>query len=198
LLPLHIFEPRYRQLVGDALESDQLITMVLSKPSPVANDMLPPIFDVGCIGSILHREPLPDGRSNVVLRGLRRVHIDREIQTDRLYRMAQVSILHEQGLRENADEAAARVMQALMQIIAASGRASDAQKLAFAHDMPPDQLCDLASHLLSFDVVAKQSLLAELDVANRIDSLLAWMTVLRMSLERGQFRGDRDTKFSQN
>jgi len=71
-LPLHIFEPRYRAMVADALKGDRIIGMALLRPGFEASyEGRPPVYPIGCAGVITHTDPLPDGRSNIVLRGLR-------------------------------------------------------------------------------------------------------------------------------
>jgi Lon protease-like protein len=95
-LPLHIFEPRYRELVADAVLGDRLIGMVLLRPG-WENEYQgrPPVFPVGCSGVITHVEKLDDGRYNIVLRGLERFRIVEE-NHDRSYRRALVEPLAEQ------------------------------------------------------------------------------------------------------
>jgi uncharacterized protein len=198
LLPLHIFEPRYRQMVSDALGSDMLITMVLSNVSAGQEEECPPIVDVGCIGRIVHHEPLPDGRSNLILRGLQRVRIDSEIASDRMYRMARVTDLKETCSQKGRSESVENVFKALSEILTLVGRASDADKLSIARDLPAARLCDLAAHCLSIDIFAKQSLLAELDVDRRVESLLAWMDALRKTLQKRQITSGQPPAFSQN
>jgi len=81
-LPLHIFEPRYRAMVRDALAGDRLIGMIQPK-----DDGEPPaLFDVGCIGRITACDELDDGRFNLVLEGLSRFRVAREAHVDTLYR----------------------------------------------------------------------------------------------------------------
>src|SRR5215831_16552702 len=73
---LHIFEPRYRQLMADALSTNQLITIVLLKPGWEPDyDGSPAIEPVACLGRITWHEQLPDGRYNLRLRGMARVQI---------------------------------------------------------------------------------------------------------------------------
>jgi Lon protease-like protein len=75
-LPLHIFEPRYRDMVADALSADRLIGMVLLRPGWESDyEGRPPVYRTGCSGVITHAERLPDGRYNIVLRGLERFGI---------------------------------------------------------------------------------------------------------------------------
>ena len=89
-LPLHIFEPRYRAMVADALEGDRLIGMVLLRPGWEGDyEGRPPVFPTGCAGLITHHERLPDGRYNIVLRGLEKFRILDE-DASRSYRIARV------------------------------------------------------------------------------------------------------------
>src|SRR5437016_187169 len=100
-LPLHIFEPRYREMVADAIAGDRMIGMVLLRPSgdergpstsPLYGSGEPPVYSIGCSGLMTHVETLADGRYNIVLRGLERVRILEEDQT-RSYRRASVEAL---------------------------------------------------------------------------------------------------------
>src|SRR5262250_3301906 len=70
-LPLHIFESRYREMVGDALKGDRIIGMVLLQ-SGFEQDYegRPPVYATGCAGVISHAEMQPDGRYNIALRGI--------------------------------------------------------------------------------------------------------------------------------
>src|SRR4249919_2047953 len=75
-LPLHIFEPRYREMVADALAGDRVIGMVLLRPGYEHDyDGHPSVYSVGCSGVITHCERLTDGRYNLILRGLERFRI---------------------------------------------------------------------------------------------------------------------------
>jgi Lon protease-like protein len=86
-LPLHIFEPRYRAMIGEALDGDRLIGMVLLKPGYEAEyEGRPPIYPIGCSGLITHAERLADGRFNIVLQGLERFRV-REEDDSRVYRV---------------------------------------------------------------------------------------------------------------
>ena len=75
-LPLHIFEPRYREMVADALAGDRMIGMVLLRPGWEHDyEGRPAVYPIGCSGVITHVERLPDGRYNIVLRGIERFRI---------------------------------------------------------------------------------------------------------------------------
>jgi Lon protease-like protein len=97
--PLHIFEPRYRAMVADALKGDRVIGMVQLRPGYEANyEGRPAVFAIGCAGVITESEPLPDGGYNIVIRGLVKFRILSEDQS-RPYRLARV-----EAIPENPDE----------------------------------------------------------------------------------------------
>lgn len=89
-VPLHIFEPRYRQMIADVQDSDRVIGMMLLKNSPPRDVRSEPdIFEIGCAGRIVELMPLPDGRFNLVLEGFSEFRMAREIR-ERAYRQAEV------------------------------------------------------------------------------------------------------------
>jgi hypothetical protein len=91
-LPLHIFEPRYRAMVQDAARGSRLIGMALLRDEwQETYYERPPIFGTGTVGEMVHVEDLPDGRFNVVLRGLREYNIARELDDRAPYREAIVT-----------------------------------------------------------------------------------------------------------
>ncbi len=91
-LPLHVFEPRYRQMVADATLRGQCIGMVLLKEGwEQGYEGNPPVFDIGCVGRLVSVQQLPDGRSNILLQGLRRFEI-KDQEYDRPYRQARIEL----------------------------------------------------------------------------------------------------------
>lgn len=95
LLPLHIFEPRYRQMVQDTITTKQLIGMFLLEDGWQENYYgNPTIHSIGCAGEMIHVETLPDGKFDIVLRGLYRVR-PIEVVQEFPYRKARVEVLPE-------------------------------------------------------------------------------------------------------
>ena len=93
--PLHIFEPRYRAMVADALKGDRIIGMVLLRAGYEAEyEGRPPVYPIGCAGVITDAEELPDGRYVIVLRGLVKFRVTSE-DGRRPYRLARVEALSE-------------------------------------------------------------------------------------------------------
>ena len=100
-LPLHIFEPRYRSMVADALNGKGEIGMILLKPGWESDYKgTPEIMTIGCLGTIKHHSELPEGKYNILLSGLYRFRILNEIK-GKIYRQAQVEFLKEISLPSN-------------------------------------------------------------------------------------------------
>ncbi len=99
LLPLHIFEPRYRAMVADALDNERLIGMVMLRPGWESQyEGAPAVYPIGCAGFITHADELPDGRYNILLRGLEKFRILDEHGArdgEQRYRMARVESITE-------------------------------------------------------------------------------------------------------
>ncbi len=98
-LPLHIFEPRYRAMVADALEGERLIGMVMLRPGWESSyNGTPAVYPIGCAGFITHADRLPDGRYNIILRGVEKFRIVDERLTgteQEAYRIATVQTIEE-------------------------------------------------------------------------------------------------------
>jgi uncharacterized protein len=96
-LPLHIFEPRYCEMIRDTLENKQMIGMFLLQPG-WQDDYYgnPPIYSVGCAGELIHVENLPEGKFNILLRGISRVRALETVQ-ESPYRKVRVHILPERS-----------------------------------------------------------------------------------------------------
>ena len=94
--PLYIFEPRYREMIADALKGDRIIGMVLLRPGFEKDyEGRPPIYDVGTAGQIADYEQLADGRYGIILRGFAKFRVLSEDQS-RAYRLARVEVMPEQ------------------------------------------------------------------------------------------------------
>lgn len=92
-LPLHIFEPRYREMTRDALAAERVIGMVLIEPGGDPAEQRAPVFGTGCLGRIVEHQELDDGRFLIVLQGERRFRIESEEDGDRAYRVASARLL---------------------------------------------------------------------------------------------------------
>src|SRR2546423_6966864 len=117
-LPLHIFEPRYREMIADALETDRMIGMTLLAPGWERDyEGRPAVYPVGCSGVITHAEHLADGRYNIVLRGLERFRIVEE-DHGRSYRRAIVEPVRDRAM-SHEERAAVRSPRAKLETLLA-------------------------------------------------------------------------------
>jgi hypothetical protein len=156
-LPLHIFEPRYRDMVADALNSDRIIGMTLLRPGYEADyEGRPAIYDVGCAGVITHSQPLADGRYDIVLRGMEKFRVTSEDRS-RSYRIGHVEPIVEtvptdevQPLRHQRQRLEA-VLAAAIERVRSEPR--------FPPSVPDEDLVNALAQYLELDVVERQALL---------------------------------------
>jgi uncharacterized protein len=171
-LPLHIFEPRYRAMIGDALGGDRIIGMVLLQPGHESEYAgRPPVFPIGCAGVITHAEPLSDGRFNIVLRGLERFRItgeDNEPATT--YRLAHVDSLPE-SIPEDHRTELRRHRHRLEALIAVAIERAGAEPRfpAAVHD---EDLVNALAQYIELDPLERQALLEREGVLARCRALI--------------------------
>jgi Lon protease-like protein len=180
LLPLHIFEPRYRQLTEDALATDGLVTMVQVAPSPHGSPWPEPvpIMGVGCLGRIVQHERLADGRFNFLLLGCKRVRLVREQQSAKLYRVAEAEILDDQESDQPPEPRREQLLELFRTAFEKSHRldADVAERLNSAISL--GVLSDIVAHALGLPPGIKQELLSETRVDRRVESLLVLLQTI--------------------
>jgi uncharacterized protein len=173
LLPLHIFEARYRAMVTDCLARDKRLAVVGLRPGYEAiYHAKPPVFEVAGAGEIVRWARLATGRFNILLRGDCRIRIEREMPADTLYRIAAATRLEERGAeRPDVAPLAASLRERCRRLLAAIGRPASDMVQALDPETAPGVLCDqLAAALLPVPE-ERQALLEELDVERRIERL---------------------------
>jgi len=185
-LPLHIFEPRYRAMVADALEGDRIIGMVLLQPGYEANyEGRPPVFAIGCAGVITHSEPLEDGKYDIVLRGLERFRILSE-DDDRAYRRAHIDLLPE-SIPEGHRAELRRHRQRLEALLAAALERSGSEP-RFPPAVADEDLVNALAQYLELEPLERQALLEQDGVLARcraLIDLLEMKTLARRSAWKG-------------
>ena len=187
-LPLHIFEPRYRAMVRDALASDGLIGMI--QPKHVLSDAAggvegdekepPAVYEVGCLGRIIASEELEDGRYNIVLEGTSRFRLAREADVTTPYRQIEVSC---SGFEDDADpEPLASIQRAELE--RESRRYADALEYAVDWEavarLDDEMLVNGIAQIAPLDPGSKQALLEANDLSERADLLVQFMQFQRM------------------
>jgi len=168
-LPLHIFEDKYRQMLTEALKSDRIIGIVLVRGERDDIEEPPPIHPVGCAGLVSHAEPLPDGCSNIILRGLQRFRIVQE-EHGRSYRRAQIA-----PLPENLSDASVlelRQTRTKLESLLAGRLETDNGEVMVQRDMGDEDLVNTLAQYLDLDPLEKQALLQFDDLVSRSRALI--------------------------
>jgi uncharacterized protein len=182
-LPLHIFEPRYRQMLDDALNGDRIIGMVLLRPGWERDyEGRPPVYPIGCAGVITHAERLGDGRFNIVLRGMEKFRVVGE-DTAQAYRLAQVTAMPE----TISDAARAEIRGERRRLEALL--VPDANETKMPTSMPDEDLVNALAQYLEFEPVEKQALLERDGLLARCRSLIE---LLEMKVLVARHSWDRD------
>lgn len=168
-LPLHIFEPRYRALVRDALSRDQRIGMVQPRD---AGDP-PSLFDVGCVGKIGHVEALDDGRYNIILEGLSRFRIRRELSVDTAFRQVEADLIADDDIHQTLGlmERASLEREA-KRFADAQGYAVDWNAVGRLDD---EAIVNGIAQVAPFDIAAKQALLEANSLSDRAELTMQLM-----------------------
>ena len=174
LLPLHIFEPRYRAMVADVLDADRRLGMVLLQPGWEPDyDGRPSVFPMGCSAVIQHVIQLDDGRYNIVLRGLERFRIMSEDHA-RPYRRARVQPEPDSPLDERERGALADSCGRLMGLFGSSYTASSSE-------MRDEELVHSLAQNFDFDPIEKQALLERASLRLRAQSLVELIEMRRLA-----------------
>jgi Lon protease-like protein len=172
--PLHIFEPRYRQMTADALAGDRLITVVRLKQDWEKDyEGRPAIHQIGCLGLIVADQRQDDGRYNLLLRGISRVRVQREMATEKLYRLAEIGLLHEAGPSTLVESKLRRKLKERMRPwLTKDGAAFKQLAGILADDISLGDLVDILTFMLPLDTDFKQRQLEETRVQVRVENLL--------------------------
>jgi uncharacterized protein len=169
-LPLHVFEPRYREMMANALDGERLLAMALLKPGWESDYYgNPPVHEVVGIGRIHDEHRLVDGRYNLVLRGEWRARIVEVVSGDP-YRTVRAEIL-EEHVDEDRAQALHRERAVLQEIYTLLVERVFHRK--GPHDVALGTLCDVLAACAAVDIGVKQSVLEELDVAHRVERVFA-------------------------
>ena len=167
-LPLHIFEPRYRDLVGSALAKDRLIGMIQPRKAKGGSQL----YDIGCVGRIGDVEALEDGRYNVVLEGEARFRVLRELDVTTTFRQVEA-----EWIEDPEDEVLSSVERAGFEFEARrfadlQGYSVDWESVARLDD---ETLINGVAQIAPFDPASKQALLEAPTLAQRCELMIQLM-----------------------
>lgn len=176
-LPLHIFEPRYRAMVSDAVTSGQCIGMALLKDGWETDYYgHPPVFSIGCVGRLARVQTLADGRYNILLQGLERFALEREWY-DKAYREATIAVTI-RGTETSLDPMVRRRLFATLEsYLQSRGDVPTWQEL-FREDVSDEIIVNTLSTYLECTPLEKQFLLEADSLhqqARRLSDLIEFM-----------------------
>ena len=167
-LPLHIFEPRYRALVGSALAKDRRIAMI--QPQTAREGA--PLFSIGCVGRIGDVEALEDGRYNIVLEGESRFRMLRELDVSTPFRQIEAELFDDPEFEAISAVERASFEREAREFADRQGYSVDWGSVAQLDDL---SLINGVSQIAPFDAAAKQALLEAPDIASRCELLVQLM-----------------------
>ena len=180
-LPLHIFEPRYREMTAEALDGDRIIGMVLLRPGYEADyEGRPPIYAVGCAGVVTHSEPLADGRYNIVLRGIEKFRVTEEDRS-RSYRIARIDAVPE-SIPE-CDRTPLRQQRQRLEALLAAALERTGAEPRFPPAVADEDLVNALAQYMELDPLERQALLERDGVLARCHGIIELLEM--KSLSRG-------------
>ena len=184
MLPLHIFEARYRAMITDCLSRDRRLAVVGLRPGyEAAYEGRPAVYPVMGVGRIVQWERMATGRYNLLLQGECRARIDRELPADTLYRMVAATPLEDEGADAPAvAPLTSRVRSAAARILATVGRSGEELQQSLDALTEPGRLCDQIASTLIPSPATRQALLEELHVERRLERLAVALDDLRSHL----------------
>ena len=179
-LPLHIFEPRYREMVRDAVDGDGHIAIIQPQLVETPEGKDPPLYEVGCVGEIVGLEELEGGRFTIVLNGSNRFRLLGEVDLDTPYRNGDLDVgaFDDREPPELAMAPRAEVEREAQRLGESLGLAVDWSAVSRLDD---EMLVNAIAQVAPFDVSAKQALLEAETLASRADLLVQLMQFLRLS-----------------
>jgi len=187
LLPLHVFEARYRAMVMDVLARDRRLAIVKLMPGfePTYAGK-PAVHAVAGAGEIVSWERLATGRYNILVKGEWRVRIEGERPSDTLYRIVSAQKLEEIAPTTDVSAALARIRAACGRLLQALDRPPDLLDTALAEGQAPGVIADRIAAAVVPDPAVRQELLETLDVTRRLERLGAALDQLVNELRRGR------------
>jgi Lon protease-like protein len=187
LLPLHVFEARYRLLVIDALERDRRLAVVKLRPGyEAAYAGKPAVHPVAGLGEIVSCERLANGRYNILLRGECRVRLEQELPSDTLYRLLRARRLADTEATGDVAPALTRIRASCRALLSALARPADLLDTALAEGQAPGIVADRVAAAVLPDADQRQALLETLDVGARVSRVADALEALVKELKGGR------------
>ncbi len=177
--PLHIFEPRYRAMVEEAIAADQMIALASLAPG-WENDYegRPPLLRTACLSRIATYQRVEGDRFNLLVLGLKRIEIQHELPPTKLFREAEVAVhddYYPQGKTADRHNLQRALVEAFRSILPSLGEGQEQIDELLGGNVPLGVLTDIVSYTLDLEIPLKERLLAECNVDRRATLLLEFL-----------------------
>jgi Lon protease-like protein len=189
--PLHVFEPRYRALVRDALAGDRIVAVPNVRSPEGLRELHPPLRPIAGAGYIEHHVEHEDGRYDIVLRGIGRVRLGEELRTEDAYRTFRAEVAPDvlpaggaRQLQHGIESLRQLVLELSARLPPESGAPALAEAVAQIED--PSTAVDLVAAAAISEPDARQGVLEELDVAKRLERVVSEVAAVVLLLARGR------------
>lgn len=188
LLPLHVFEPRYRQLVSDCLRDNAPFSVPQLRPDEVADGYSTPagrpaLYEYASVGVVGAHQQLADGRYNILVQPLNRIRIVEELESSRLYRRVRAELLPDTAADdEELKRVGERVRGAFSPLVGRMGQVGEGVARAL-RSLPPDRVSESVASVVLRDDDLRQAFLAECNPIER--ALMVEIAVLTLLADVG-------------
>jgi len=178
LVPLHIFEPRYREMTADALNGEGVISTARLQDLPTEDTECPRINQTVCLGRIAGWKRLLDGRYYILLQGIARAEIVKEISDSHtLYRMAELRLLtdDESNLTDETQDSLRHELMSVYREVCPQIEVNQLFQTAYTSPSALGAMCDILAHSLPHQSGWTQAILEQRDVKQRAEMLLRFL-----------------------
>lgn len=187
LQPFHIFEPRYRSMLEEALADDGLIAVATLAPGWESDYQgRPPLYPTACLGRITSHKRLATGSYNILILGIQRVRLVRELPPDKLFREAVVEVFSDAYPATSVADLQRQLYDGLREVLPYFAEVREQLEPILAGDVPLGVLSDIVGFMLDLPVAEKQTLLSERNVHRRAEHLLRLLAAVRHDQEPGR------------
>ncbi|MBT8491610.1 MAG: LON peptidase substrate-binding domain-containing protein [Deltaproteobacteria bacterium] len=184
LLPLHVFEPRYVEMIGDVIAGDHFLAIANLDEDHEADELgRPAVYPIATIGSVVSSQELPDNRFGVLLHGRDRIRIERELPPEKLYRKVVATVLDDTEAVESSAPLIPQLVALCDQLSMHFDEGGDQlRELVRATDEPAALADSIASALVN-ESVDRQKFLENLDPSSRLSELVGHVSGLLVALK---------------
>ena len=189
--PLHIFEPRYRAMLEEALEGDGLIAMAVLAPGWEPDyEGRPPLRPTACLCRVATHHRTSEGTYNVLLLGLKRIEITRELPPDKMFREAEARLIDDEYPEEmifTRQDDQQRLLELFQQTLPQMPEGGHQLESLLGKQIPLGMLTDIVAYTLDLPGTVKERLLSEPNVARRVNILFETLSQDRAGIGQPAF-----------